>query len=217
MLPKKRIIKAVLFDFWGTLVFHRDHKQLVRLGDAPKSRDEKLVNDLEKIVMRHRLSSTQLAAALKQKLHLSNQVMEEVKPFLTMDDVELYPDVRDTLQQLQKQKIKIGLVSNTQSAGMKKTLKRLGIDSFFSGYGLSFDVGVLKPDSRIFWHALKQMKVKPNNALMVGDSLDTDILGGKAAGLYTCLIDRTNQRVTPKECDFKVKRLMDLIKWVKRK
>jgi len=45
-------------------------------------------------------------------------------------------------------------------------------------------VGYKKPDSRIFEHALRLARVQPHEALFVGDRLDIDVEGARAAGMH---------------------------------
>ena len=56
------------------------------------------------------------------------------------------------------------------------------------------DAGVLKTDKKIFEMALKKVKLKPSEVVMVGDSLQTDIEGSKKAGIRGILVDRRDSR-----------------------
>lgn len=210
------MIKAVLFDFWGTLVNHGNAPELVRFNQALQMDHRALFASKMDEVMQKPYSKEQALQHLREGIPLQEKEVQQIESFFSTRDVSLYPDVMDALKELKKMKVKMGLVSNTQSIGIKKELKDLGLEKYFSGYGLSFEVGVLKPDSRLFLHALKQLKVKPAEALMVGDSLGTDILGGKAAGLQTCLIDRLGRQAKVKECDFVVRKMTEIPAIVKK-
>jgi len=54
----------------------------------------------------------------------------------------------------------------------------------------SADVGYEKPDPRILAEALARLRTSPEETLHVGDSIDDDIEGAKAAGLDALLVDR---------------------------
>lgn len=209
-------IRAVLFDFWGTLVNHQSAPELVRFQNALQADHRVLFAQKMDEVMQQPYSKDQAMRHLREGIPLQEGEVHQIEKFFSTTDVQLYPDVLEALSELKKAKIKMGLVSNTQSLGIKKELAQLGLEKYFSGYGLSFEVGVLKPDSRLFLHALKELKVKPAEALMVGDSLGTDILGGKAAGLQTCLIDRLGKQAKTKECDFLIKKMTELPLIVKK-
>ncbi len=51
-------------------------------------------------------------------------------------------------------------------------MRRDGIEGFFDVWGVSDDLGIDKPDPRIFAHALEAAGVEPSRAAMVGDRLD---------------------------------------------
>ena len=53
----------------------------------------------------------------------------------------------------------------------------------------SYDIGIPKPDPRIFRHTIDLLGVHPSEAVMVGDSLEADIKGALGAGLQAVLID----------------------------
>lgn len=55
----------------------------------------------------------------------------------------------------------------------------------------SWDVGKAKPSKEIFEAAAVKLGVKPSETLMVGDDLDEDYHGAKAAGLQSVLLHRT--------------------------
>jgi putative hydrolase of the HAD superfamily len=57
----------------------------------------------------------------------------------------------------------------------------------------SSDVGVEKPDSRIFAETVRRLGVRPEEAIHVGDLVEDDLNGAVAAGLGAVLIDRSNR------------------------
>ncbi|MGB8685158.1 MAG: HAD family hydrolase [Candidatus Binatus sp.] len=67
---------------------------------------------------------------------------------------------------------------------------------FFGTIIISGDHGFGKPDSRIFQLALKRLKVAAHEAVMIGDSLNRDIAGARAAGLRTIWINRYNRTLS---------------------
>lgn len=63
-------------------------------------------------------------------------------------------------------------------------MKNSGLLPFFETITDSTSVGVKKPNPKIFEHALKMGKVSPQEALMIGDSLEADIEGALATGMH---------------------------------
>ena len=73
---------------------------------------------------------------------------------------------------------------------MYRQLARLGLSSFFARGVTSYEARSYKPLRRIFAKALRATRSKPEEAVMVGDSLEYDIAGASRVGMKTILIDR---------------------------
>lgn len=98
----------------------------------------------------------------------------------------LYKDTINTLESLQI-KYDLGIIAN-QDKGLNERLDKLGILKFFTIVLGSDDIGIAKPDKRIFEMALELANCKPSNAYMVGDRLDNDIAPAKEIGFKTIRI-----------------------------
>lgn len=105
------------------------------------------------------------------------------------DEWELYPEVIEVLDKLKKSGIPLGVISNFDSR-LTKILSDLQIEHFFTSVTISTLEGFAKPEKQIFQHALLKHKVKPHEALHIGDSLRDDVEGGEKAGLVTIHLDR---------------------------
>ena len=107
------------------------------------------------------------------------------------ENFELYDDTIPVLEQLRRDGVKIGLVSN--SARDVRAFARhhaLEIDAGIS----SFHHGKTKPHASIFLAVLGLLEVEPQEALMVGDTVEDDVEGARAAGMQAVLIDRLGLR-----------------------
>jgi HAD superfamily hydrolase (TIGR01549 family) len=93
------------------------------------------------------------------------------------------PDVRAALNALRAAGWKIGIVTNGPTSQNAKVAS-LGLGDLVDGVCVSADVGVDKPDRRIFDLTAARCGARLEG-WMVGDSVDTDIVGGRAAGLRT--------------------------------
>lgn len=94
--------------------------------------------------------------------------------------------VRETLEGL-KGKVKLGIITNGFTALQQKRLNNTETATYFDVVVVSEDVGVAKPDKRIFEYAFAQMgEFELSQVLMVGDTLSSDIQGGINAGIDTC-------------------------------
>lgn len=96
---------------------------------------------------------------------------------------KLYPDTKMILEVLSK-KYKLGVISN-QIAGTKERLDNWNIGKYFDVVVASAEAGCAKPDFKIFKLALEQAGCKPNEAVMIGDRLDNDIVPAKQLGMKT--------------------------------
>lgn len=100
---------------------------------------------------------------------------------------ELYPGARQMLDALVGLgTVRLGLVTNGIGNVQRTRLKRLEIDQYFDAIAISGEVGTSKPGREIFDLIFADLS-EPNRdeALMVGDSLTSDIAGGVAAKIDT--------------------------------
>ncbi len=89
-----------------------------------------------------------------------------------------------------KGKVKLGIITNGFTALQQIRLERTGLRDFFDLLVISEQIGIAKPDRRIFDYALGQMGNPPRErVMMVGDTAESDILGGMNAGLATCWLN----------------------------
>lgn len=94
-------------------------------------------------------------------------------------------------------KVKMGIITNGFTSLQQIRLERTGLRDHFDQLIISEEVGVAKPDSRIFDYALEKAgNPDRSRVLMVGDTAESDILGGINAGLATCWLNM-HQRVLP--------------------
>lgn len=101
------------------------------------------------------------------------------------NDVELYPDVLPDLEHLHAQYTLVAVTNGNAN------LETIGIRHLFHEVVTATDVGVAKPARRIFDVAVAKSGVSRDQVLHVGDHPETDINGGRLAGLRTAWINRT--------------------------
>jgi len=106
-----------------------------------------------------------------------------------------YDDVETVLKDLRARGLKIGVVSNWDTR-LKSICDGLGLTPLVDFIVISAEVGVRKPDPRIFRMALDKAGVRPEEAIHVGDLPEEDAEGARRAGLRAVLIDR-KKRITP--------------------
>jgi putative hydrolase of the HAD superfamily len=110
-------------------------------------------------------------------------------------NLQLVPHVDDILKAL-KGKYRLAVVTNTSTSKEKDirfALRRIGIEHYFDAVVTSVDVGHEKPDKEIFSEALRRLRVKPEESVMVGNRIKTDVLGANRIGMISILF-RWNDR-----------------------
>ena len=97
----------------------------------------------------------------------------------------VYPNVNKTLIELIKMGIKLAVVSDAPSREAWMRLYYLNLHHLFDPVLTFDDTGVRKPSPKPFRMALDYLKVKPEEALMVGDWPERDVVGAKQIGMKT--------------------------------
>jgi HAD superfamily hydrolase (TIGR01549 family) len=98
---------------------------------------------------------------------------------------ELFPDSVPTLRALRRRGFRLGTVTNRSLGGppFREELRQHDMLDLFETFAISCDDGWLKPAPQIFRKALDELGVRPEEAVMVGDSLRADVAGAKALGM----------------------------------
>ena len=182
-------VKAVLFDFSGTLArLEDDDSWFDGMGLDAGQRAEVMdrlthptaavdhhawgYRDLDTSMHRQAYLHVLLDAGLAIP-HAESLYARCIDP----DQWTVYPDTVEVLEGLCAGGIRTAVVSNI-AWDVRSVLASAGTDT--DEYVLSYQVGVAKPDPRIFEVALSRLGVDAGDAVMVGDSVEND---GAAAGL----------------------------------
>ena len=204
--------KAVIFDYIGTLVnckgytMHASkenlYSALVAEGfDVSKSsflQAYDLAHEKYRIIRYDQLKEVTNAVWVAEALsNLGFKVKADdyrIKCALNVffkafvDTFELREGAKKLIKQAQQQ-CKIGLISNfTHAPVIHKSLRLLGINTFFNAVVVSEENGWRKPSSKIFQDALNKIGVEAKEAVYIGDSPIEDIKGGNQAGLKTVFV-----------------------------
>jgi putative hydrolase of the HAD superfamily len=109
--------------------------------------------------------------------------------------VRLFPDALPCLDALAG--LPLGIITNGNSEQQRRKLRNTGIMERFRPVLVSGDIGVGKPDPRIFREAARLAGRAPGECLYVGDRLDADALGSARAGMAGVWLDRAGRRPAP--------------------
>ncbi|MPS82276.1 MAG: HAD family hydrolase [Achromobacter sp.] len=182
-------LKAVAFDAFGTLVYigkrrspyrvlmqwAQDHGRSRRDGDAD-------------LVMSRALDLRGASAALG--VTPPSGLLEQWEKDLEHEvaSIRLYPDSLDVIIRLQKLGYRVGLCSNLAvpyGARVRELLPML------NAYAMSYDVGAVKPQPRIYQFLLERLDLVADEVLFVGDTVIADLEGPRAFGMQACLLNRS--------------------------
>lgn len=97
----------------------------------------------------------------------------------------VYPNVNKTLIELLKAQIRLAVVSDAPSREAWMRLYYLNLHHVFDPVLTFDDTGARKPSPKPFKLALDKMNVEPDEALMIGDWPDRDVVGAKQIGMKT--------------------------------
>lgn len=194
--------RGVLIDFGSTLAYldeaenRRYEKALV--STLRKYGYKRNLKDLDSVLAGIYVSSTkgelkslqEFWSLVLKKLRISEhpelaEDMENVRSKHATAIWKLYDRVPSTLFSLQK-KYKLALVSNC-TVGTDKLIDSLGLADFFGCIILSYQVGVRKPDKRIYLEALRCLGLEAHECVFVADEI-SDLEGARDVGLKTMLI-----------------------------
>jgi putative hydrolase of the HAD superfamily len=100
-----------------------------------------------------------------------------------------FPGALEALAELRRRGHRLGLLTNGGARLQRAKIERYDLARFFDAVRIEGEVGVGKPEAGAFAGALEALGAAGEPAMMIGDDLDTDVAGGRAAGLATVWVD----------------------------
>jgi len=121
---------------------------------------------------------------------------------------ELMPHCMELLQAL-KGKCRLFAVTNGVVTTQQPRLKKSGLDQYFEQVFISEQMGCKKPEKEFFDRVFAAIgPVDKKKCLILGDSLTSDMQGGRNAGIATCLLGNAAQ---DPRCDYVISKLPELL------
>jgi HAD superfamily hydrolase (TIGR01549 family) len=142
-------------------------------------------------------------------IHPCRKIMEEIANRDKYQDYFLYEDAIDFLKEVKK-KYKVVIISNSTKR-IHKIVKEFELDKYVDKVIASCDIGIVKPNPRIFAYAKRYVG---DILLHVGDIYELDVMGAKRAFIDAILLDRFN--FYP-EIKIKAKTLYDVLRYMEIK
>lgn len=210
-----RIIKAVIFDLDGVLVFTDEFHYLAwkQIADEKGIYFDREINNrlrgvgrmdsLEIILEKYTgapLSSEEKRDLAERKNNIYRELLKEMKP----EDVS--EDVRETLAELRKRGYKIALGSSSKNA--KTILKYVNLTEAFDQISDGTIITKSKPDPEVFLKAAELLDEQPENCMVVEDA-KAGIQAGISGGMKTAAIGAAT---ACNLSDYKLEKLSDLLR-----
>ena len=191
------MVKAIIFDCWGTLFYNELNPQPFSLFAKKIGKDfhdyDYMTTFEKHFMLKKHLDFRVPIKSLLRELNLnpSIELIKELKSILDsgLNHFKPYPETLEVLGELKK-RYKLCLISNTGYLAFNQLKEHFNLDEIFDIMLPSYKTGILKPNPKIFELMIKKLKIDKNDALMIGDSLKQDIQAAENFGIKGILIDR---------------------------
>lgn len=133
---------------------------------------------------------------------------------VSCDNIQGYYDAEIILKYFKKKGYKLGVITNGIRKWQVKRLKATGLKKYFDYIITTSEIGYEKPHKGVFEFALKQAKVKPAEAIMIGDNPIRDIAPANKLGMTTVWLRRGKRYYLPikgkEKADYIIKNFIEL-------
>jgi HAD superfamily hydrolase (TIGR01549 family) len=211
-----KLIKAILLDFYGTIAIYgnmeeADEKVGKIIYDCLVSKDQSIeytefINKWNNIfslpiTLEEKTEDTIFLTKLS-KLFKEYSIYCEPSEICDIGEsclstwrsyISFPADIHKTFEFL-RSKYALALVSNfDHPKHLRMLLEETAIKDYFNAVAISGEIGINKPDARIFEKIMQELNVKPHEVIFIGDSINDDINGAQKVGCNTILIDMCNR------------------------
>lgn len=226
------MLRAVTFDFWGTLADARhsnvpyrvrvlaDRLAGVSLEEAQNAYDRAWQRFRQAMQVGYGLPP---AAMLGMTLDALGTALPPAQYAATLRQWEeamledppcLLPGALEVLRTVRRRGLAVGLICDTvltPGRVIREFLGRLNARPLFDWLTFSNEIGVTKHTPQPFRHTLRALGVAPESALHVGDTPEADIAGARAVGMHTALLlENSQRREGISQAEFVLEHLQDL-------
>jgi len=179
-----RFLREQGFDLDGAAIFAIYRQEMAILWETGRPLNYEYPARLAMLrALRHYLGQNDAARLASDALAVS---FDSVIP-----QWQLYPDTISTLTRLRDTGYRLGCVSNTNDgAHVQRMVDRYVLRPWLSPIYTSEEIGLRKPHPYLFEKVLGDWEMLSDQVIMVGDTLDADVLGAHCVGMRGVWIDR---------------------------
>jgi putative hydrolase of the HAD superfamily len=180
---------------WGDFLDEHDENFRKMKETVPSYRKESWTRGLDSLGVTDSVLGEELSEKFRQE--------RKQRPYVYEDTFHVLNEIKENYQLL--------LLTNgsphLQNTKLDKTPELV---PYFKEIIISGDIGKGKPDPGMFLHALERLNLHKDEVIMVGDNLNTDILGASRMGIKTIWINRRGQTPHKVVPDYEVKELREV-------
>lgn len=129
-------------------------------------------------------------------LHFDNEQLDSMANTYIAElpkDNHLFEGTMETLEYLSGKKYQLHIITNGFHEVQHLKLRNSNIEQFFSTVTTSEEVGVKKPNPKVFETALQKANAFAHESVMIGDTFEADILGAESVGMHTLFYNYRNE------------------------
>ena len=193
--PPAPLLRRELRDRLGLVVSGADAERAVAAEIAYYRAHHDEGRDRASLALLRRHCAREVAAALGD-VAADAPLEEMTRALMASLRFRAFSDAPGALRMLRARGLRLVVVSNWD-VSLHDVLGATGLGRLVNGAISSAELGASKPHPAIFRHALTLAGVPASYALHVGDSLDADVAGARAAGIAAALLDREDGRRPP--------------------
>lgn len=193
-------VNSICFDMWGTLVRGGGRAQieeLKRILGGQNIDENTFLKEIEQSLLTQPWTLEESISNLSRQLGLKVNEGVVKKGYESwwgyIQRSRPFPETEEVLVKLKRKNKRMIIVSNTDLLSIQFKLKKLGWNKYFERLFISAEMGILKPDIRMFEAAERYLGTSKKEILMVDDSLYHGVLPARQFGWQALWVARGKQ------------------------
>ncbi len=217
-------LKAVLFDLHETLVHNENPVSEEEISEHLFSRGYEVspqqlraswmfVAFVDYPIHGYRTWQSYFSRIFQRlKVKVDKETLGDIVKLLESNPYKLYPDAAEAVVKTKKNGFKTAVVTTVAYFQFKKAVQPIKkyFDFIMTGYEAKCD----KTNPKMYRKVLEILKVKPEEAVMIGDNIEIDILLPKKLGIHAILLDRNKQNLKCQAANAMVNNLREALELI---